>query len=273
MAETRTFKGVTYANGELPKSLMKKVNGKHGTRRNSDAYLRSDAADALNGAIAEIKKKYGYDLTIRGWNRTYAEQAKFFYQRWTTTPYRGRPTKRWNDKTWYLKPGYAAASAPGYSNHGWGTTIDVNDFGGVGNFNHPNRKKFYPILRKWGFDDSEGRDHIREPWHLEYKDSMNKMKGKHKPKHKDNSNSKDWFDMATKKDLEDALLSVLKTTEGRKALARAVWQTDGVISAPADTDTKKNPHWAAEGLVKAARSNAIEAKNAAKAAENAAKKD
>lgn len=178
MAETRTFKGHTYTNGELPKSLMKKIDGKHGTLRNSDAYLRSDAADALNGAIKEIKDKYGYDLTIRGWNRTKAEQAKFFYQRWTTRPYAGRPTKRWNGKTWYLKPGYAAASAPGYSNHGWGTTIDVNDFGSVGNFNHPNRKKFYPILRKWGFDDSEGRGHIREPWHLEYKDSMNKMKGK-----------------------------------------------------------------------------------------------
>ena len=200
MADTRTYRGVTYRNGELPKSLQKKVNGKHGTLRNADAYLRIDAADALNGAIAEIKDKYGYDLTIRGWNRTRAEQEKFFYQRWTTTPYRGRPTKRWNGKTWYLKPGYAAASAPGYSNHGWGTTIDVNDFGTVGQFNNPNRNKYYPILRKWGFDDSEGRGHIREPWHLEYKPSMDKMSGK--AQHKD---SKDWFEMASKKELEQVV--------------------------------------------------------------------
>lgn len=68
---------------------------------------------------------------------------------------------------------------------------------------------------------------------------------------------KDWFDMATKKDLEDVIAAYVASSEGRKAICRAVWNTDGVITAPTDTDTKKNPYWSASGLMKSVRSNVV----------------
>jgi hypothetical protein len=76
---------------------------------------------------------------------------------------------------------------------------------------------------------------------------------------------KDWFDMATKADLKAAVLEVINSGDGRKALTRAVWETDGVIKAPADTDVKNNPEWAASGLLRSARATARRAEAAAKA--------
>ncbi|MFB7798923.1 N-acetylmuramoyl-L-alanine amidase [Isoptericola sp. NPDC056134] len=65
---------------------------------------------------------------------------------------------------------------------------------------------------------------------------------------------KDWFDMATKADLREVIEEYVKSPAGRKALCEAVWNTDGVLDAPADTDTKKNPHWGAAGFLRAIRS-------------------
>lgn len=176
---SRVYKGVRYNNGEIPASFLKKLDGQHGSQRNLNAYLRDDAADAFNRARAEIKRKYGYDLSVRGWMRTRKQQESMFWPRVTLVP-NGNPRRYYNGRTYYLRG--AAVATPGWSNHGWGTTIDVSNFGGVGQWNHPNRKKFYPILKKHGFDDSEGR-RINEPWHLEYMPSKDKGKKKSKGKH------------------------------------------------------------------------------------------
>jgi hypothetical protein len=74
-----------------------------------------------------------------------------------------------------------------------------------------------------------------------------------------NTTEGDWFDMATKKDLEAAVLDVLKSADGRKAIANAAWNTDGVISAPSDTDTKSNPYWTGRGWLGSIRTAANKA--------------
>lgn len=48
---------------------------------------------------------------------------------------------------------------------------------------------------------------------------------------------------------KDELVAFLKTDEARKLLASAVWKTDGVIPAPADSDVAKNPEWAGESYL------------------------
>lgn len=48
---------------------------------------------------------------------------------------------------------------------------------------------------------------------------------------------------------KDELVAFLKTDEAKKLLASAVWKTDGVIPAPADSDVAKNPEWAGESYL------------------------
>lgn len=146
--------GVSYLNGRMPVSLLRELKPykKHGSSGAVRAYLRKDAADAWNRAQVEVQKKTGIVLTVRGWYRTFAEQAAF-----------------------YNRPHSAAVAVPGYSNHGLGMAVDVKDFGGVGDFSHPRRVKSIAILKKHGFTEEEGR-RVREPWHLVYDPASDKGK-------------------------------------------------------------------------------------------------
>ena len=102
--------------------------------------------------------------------RSDAEQEKIFLQRFTTTYTQYVPGKvdarRYNGRTYYRKPGYASAAAPGTSNHRLG---DTADFG-------PNLTSFsstrYKALEKagpyHGWNNTEGR-RISEPWHWTYR--------------------------------------------------------------------------------------------------------
>lgn len=174
---TKTYAGVAYSNGKTPTSLLGEVlpSGIHGTSRTKRAYLRKDAAASWNRAVKEVKAKTGLTLSVRGWNRSYAEQVLFFRQRYTAGAYsRYGDYRRWNGVQYGRVRG-AAAAAPGYSNHGWGLAVDVNDFGGVGQFNNARRNKAYPILAKHGWTETEGR-RVSEPWHLVYDPSKDRGK-------------------------------------------------------------------------------------------------
>lgn len=59
--------------------------------------------------------------------RPYSTQERIFRERYTTTELRGRPTKRWQGKTWWQRPGTAVAAVPGTSNHGWALAVDVGE--------------------------------------------------------------------------------------------------------------------------------------------------
>jgi peptidoglycan hydrolase-like protein with peptidoglycan-binding domain len=176
---SKTFAGVTYANGKIPANLLAKLDGKHGSRENTNAYLRRDAADSFNRVRAEIKQRYGDDFTVRGWWRDYATQVRMLLER-STTSYIPGALRRWYGGRWRYLRG-AAVATPGYSNHGWGLAIDVNDFGGVGNFSHPRRVKYIAILKKHGWTETEGR-RISEPWHLVYEPSSDRGKSATTPK-------------------------------------------------------------------------------------------
>ena len=169
MGETQTFKGKTYKNGEVPAVLLAPVKGTPG------AFLRVDAADAWGRAYDEVLAVTGIRLTVRGWMRTKAEQVTFYTQRHRKAKPGERVCCYW-DGVPYVFTGVGHASPPGKSNHGWGLAVDVDDFGGVGNFNHPRRVKTIATLKKHGWTDTEGRGSIQEPWHLVYNPASDRAK-------------------------------------------------------------------------------------------------
>jgi len=165
---TRTFQGVTYTNGNCPKSILAPLDGDNWG--NETAYLRKDAAASWNRARAEVKAKTGIVLTVRGWNRTIAEQEQFFFERYRPQATGDGPygDVRWYKNVRYVRYGTAAAAIPGNSNHGWGLAVDVVDFGGVGQWTSPRYLAAWPILTKHGWTETEGRGSIQEPWHKVY---------------------------------------------------------------------------------------------------------
>src|SRR5690606_30156675 len=140
--EKATYKGVTYRNGNLPKKFRKTLAGQ------SNAYLRSDAADAWNAAREEALKETGVLLTVRGWDRTISEQRKFFLQRYEPRSSGSGPygDVRWYNGKRYVRVRGAAAAIPGTSNHGLGLAVDVVAFGSVGPFNPTRRVKSVALL-------------------------------------------------------------------------------------------------------------------------------
>ncbi|WP_418276911.1 peptidoglycan-binding protein [Isoptericola jiangsuensis] len=176
---TMRFGRRTYRNGEVPQSILAEVlpPGCHGTSRRSRAYLRRDAAESWNRAVVQVEEDTGLRLTVRGWTRTLVEQRTFFFQRYrrgARSPFRDY---RKYDGATYGRVRGAAAAVPGYSNHGWGLAVDVNDFGGVGEFGNGRRCKAYPILKNHGWTETEGR-RVNEPWHLVYNPTADQGAGR-----------------------------------------------------------------------------------------------
>lgn len=183
MTETRTYKGTRYENGELPERFLRPLNGSPG------AFLREDAAESYNRMIVEVAHTTGLTLTVRGWNRTAEEQEKFFHERYKVQASGGidarwhgtgdSPCSRHKDNRRYVrKAGVMPAARPHTSNHGWGTTIDVDDFGvGAGNARFHQAR---PIMEKHGWSVVEGLS-ISEPWHWEYQPLTDRYKGKDVP--------------------------------------------------------------------------------------------
>lgn len=172
MATSATYKGKTYKNGSVPTSFLRPLDGQ------PDAKLREDAASGWNRAKAEAKRLKNITLTVRGWNRSISEQKRFFFQRYRLQASGSGPfgDVRWYNGRRYVRFTGAAAAIPGTSNHGLGLAVDVNDFGGVGNFSDPRRVATIAILKKHGFTETEGRGVIKEPWHLVYNPATDRGK-------------------------------------------------------------------------------------------------
>lgn len=159
-----TYAGHTYTNGNVPAAILAPLDGQ------PHALLRRDAADAWNRGIADVKARTGIVLRVRGWNRTIAEQDRFFFERYEPRAIGSGPfgDVRWYKGRRYVRVRGAAAAIPGTSNHGWGLAVDVEDFGNVGQFGYPRRAQTIDILKRHGWTDDEGRGVIQEPWHLVY---------------------------------------------------------------------------------------------------------
>lgn len=157
-----TYETVSYSNGAAPASILAQLDDQ------PDAFLRRDAADAWNRARRDVLARTGITLTVRGWNRTLAEQERFFFERYYPSA-TGTLDPRWYKGVRYVRnPAHASAAIPGTSNHGWGLAVDVVDYGNVGQFGYPRRAATFPILAAHGWTDAEGRGDIQEPWHLVY---------------------------------------------------------------------------------------------------------
>jgi hypothetical protein len=152
---------ITYENGKVPPSALASLDGQ------PEASLRADAAAAWNRARADVRRRTGITLKVRGWNRTDDEQERFFFERYEPRRTGGKDV-RWYEGVRYVRVRGAAAAIPGTSNHGWGVAVDVHDYGNVGEFDYPRRVATFPILAEHGWTDTEGRGAIREPWHLVY---------------------------------------------------------------------------------------------------------
>ncbi|PFG43148.1 D-alanyl-D-alanine carboxypeptidase-like protein [Isoptericola jiangsuensis] len=172
---TMRFGRRSYRNGSLPASMLAEVmpSGRHGTSGRARAYLRKDAADSWNRAIEQIEAETGLQLTVRGWTRTLDEQRTFFLQRYRRGARSPFGDYRKYDGAVYGRVDGAAAAVPGFSNHGWGLAVDVNDFGGVGEFGNGRRGQAFPILAVHGWTETEGR-RVDEPWHLVYSPSADR---------------------------------------------------------------------------------------------------
>lgn len=168
-----TYKGHTYTNGNVPKALLAPLDGEN----YGNAVLRLDAADSWNRARAEVKAKTGIVLTVRGWNRSLAEQERFFFERYSRQASGGG---RFGDVRWYKGVRYvrtsgAPAAIPGTSNHGWGLAVDIDDFGAYRTAGNARSRLADPILEKHGWTDDEGSS-IGEPWHRVYKPERDTQK-------------------------------------------------------------------------------------------------
>jgi peptidoglycan hydrolase-like protein with peptidoglycan-binding domain len=176
---TMRFGRLRYRNGQVPSAATAEVlpRGRHGTSGRSRAFLRKDAAASWNRAVAQVEADVGLQLTVRGWTRTLDEQRTFFFQRYRRGARSPFADYRRYDGATYGRVKGAAAAVPGYSNHGWGLAVDVNDFGGVGEFGDRRRCKAYPILKEHGWTETEGR-RVSEPWHLVYSPAADRCAGK-----------------------------------------------------------------------------------------------
>jgi hypothetical protein len=177
-----------YKNGEVPASALAPLDGQPGT------FLRADAAASWNRARKEIKAATGRDIRARGWNRTLAEQVKFFNLAYKPQASGGTDARWWNGRRYVRRPGKAAAAIPGTSNHGWGIAVDVEDFGLENQWNSAWRAKAFPILAKHGWTDHSGRS-IGEPWHIEY--DPNRDQGKNTAPEPEPIKSRGFLDMLT----------------------------------------------------------------------------
>jgi len=86
--------------------------------------LEPNAARAFNALNAAASAER-FKVRATGGYRSYERQEVLFLERYTTEKLEGRPTKNWNGKTYYQKPGTAMAATPGSSNHGLGLAVDL----------------------------------------------------------------------------------------------------------------------------------------------------
>lgn len=122
-------------------------------------------------ALSAAALAAGHTLKSSGFHDSYRPfdvQKDLFTTRFTKTELSGRPHRKWQGATWFLKHGEALAAVPGTSNHGWGLAVDV----GVEIDGDPTAERLSPAALKWLLDNEErfGFSHEvqSESWHIRY---------------------------------------------------------------------------------------------------------
>lgn len=139
--------------GKLPDALLRKIEG--GGRLHhlaANAYEAMDAKAKADGV--EMKPTSAGDTY-----RDYELQKRGFLQRYQLQPTQTGKTRTFENKTWYLKKGFAPLAAPGSSNHNWGLACDIaNANGKLLDWMIANIKDF-----GWSWEVVP-----EEPWHIRY---------------------------------------------------------------------------------------------------------
>ena len=142
-----------YPNGDLPLDILRPIK--------PFGHLYVTAAASWT-AMKQAAKKDGVILkptSVVDAYRPLTVQRSVFYQRYSTTKIDGRPTRTYNGKTWWLKPGFAPLASPGTSNHGLGLAVDVANYGSEARLEWllENADRF-----GWSWEVQS------EPWHIRY---------------------------------------------------------------------------------------------------------
>lgn len=148
-------------NGQIVSSLMTVVLGYR---------MHPAAAVSFIAMRAACFLATGVWLGISDAYRPYAEQERVFRARYTPGHTSGI---RWAGTYWRKRPGQAAAAVPGYSNHGWGLALDINNYGSTSG------RVFRWLLDHagaFGWSWATGRN-VGEPWHWEYVGSLARPAG------------------------------------------------------------------------------------------------
>jgi hypothetical protein len=105
-------------NGKLTPKMLKKVK--------TGGVMWTEAADAFN-LMYDAALAAGFKLRNVGDFRPFEGQLSMFKDRYSEKDLGRKPqvTRKYEGKTWYLKPGKAPSSTPGNSNHGFGLAIDL----------------------------------------------------------------------------------------------------------------------------------------------------
>lgn len=139
--------------GFLPDNLLRDV------KPYGKLYWKAaDAWDAMVAAAAQDKVELK-PVSAGDTYRSYAAQEAVFLQRYTLKPLpKSKHTRKWNGKTWYLKPNAGAQlAAPGGSIHNWGCAVDVHTASG----DRLEWLKGNAIAFGWSWEVVPS-----EPWHL-----------------------------------------------------------------------------------------------------------
>ncbi len=149
-------------NGELNQDILREIKSPKGK-------MHRLAATAWNAMQLDAYFN-GIELKQVGDYRSLARQEEMFKDRYQLTPTDRRPqvTRRYQNKTWYLKKGKAPSASPGTSNHGLGLAVDVADASG---------KRLEWLLGdgfltsnalKYGFSWEVREGPNAEAWHIRY---------------------------------------------------------------------------------------------------------
>ena len=154
-AAIRPSASAHFANGTLPPSVLAPC----GIR---SLVLVEPAATSMRAMVRHAAGD-GVTISATGTYRSYEQQRALFLARYSPTPIPGRPSKWWQGKQWWLKPGMAGAATPGTSNHGTGLAADLSDTPTV-----PLSERTLRWLATWGPQYGWFNTVRSEPWHWCY---------------------------------------------------------------------------------------------------------
>lgn len=161
----KVLDGIT--NGQLPPGALVRVTFADG----KSGFLVAPAAEAATRLIVAARAELGIWLTATSNGdlyRSLGSQTALFTQRYSANPLPGRPTKTWQGRTYWQKPGVAEAASPGTSNHGWGLAVDFAEYDPLSARTVGLSRRTLDWLSIRGVEIGWSAELQSEPWHWRF---------------------------------------------------------------------------------------------------------